>query len=50
MFCLHRYPQENGVLQGSVLSVTLFAIFINGLADAVGPSVTTWLYVDNFTI
>jgi hypothetical protein len=35
-----RYPQESGV-QGSVLNVTLFALSINGLANAVGPSVTT---------
>jgi hypothetical protein len=44
-----RYPQENGVPQASVLSVTLFAISINGLVHSVGPSVTS-LYVDYVAI
>jgi hypothetical protein len=41
-----RYPQENKLQQFSVLSVTLFAISIKGLVNAVGPSVTTSLHVD----
>jgi hypothetical protein len=45
-----RYPEENGVPQGSVLRVTLFAISIDGLVNAVGPSVTTSLYVDDVAI
>jgi hypothetical protein len=30
-----HYPQENGVPQGSVLSVTLFAVAINRMVNAV---------------
>jgi hypothetical protein len=36
-----RYPEEIGVPQGPVLSVTLFAIAISGMVNAVGPSVAT---------
>jgi potassium voltage-gated channel Eag-related subfamily H protein 8 len=43
------YPQENGVPQGSVLSVTLFAVAINGMVNTFGPSVTASLYVDVVT-
>jgi hypothetical protein len=39
-----RYSQENGVPQRSMLSVTLFAIAISGMVNAVGPSVATSLY------
>jgi hypothetical protein len=42
--------QENGVPQGSVLSVTLFAIAINSVARAIGPHVSTSLYVDDVAI
>jgi hypothetical protein len=45
-----RYPQENGVQQGSVLSVALFAISLNGLMNEVRPSVTTSLYVEDVAI
>jgi potassium voltage-gated channel Eag-related subfamily H protein 8 len=45
-----RYPQENGVPQGSVISVTLFAVTINGMINAVGPSVATSLYVDDISV
>lgn len=40
------YTQENGVPQGSVLSVTFFAVAINGLVNVVDLSVTIYLYVD----
>jgi hypothetical protein len=47
MFC---FPvQENGVPQGSVLSVTLFAIAISGMVSAVVP-VSTFIFVDDITI
>ncbi|WP_200411989.1 reverse transcriptase domain-containing protein, partial [Virgibacillus salexigens] len=42
--------QENGVPQGSVLSVTLRLIAIDGLVHCVGPLVTPALYVDDFCI
>jgi hypothetical protein len=41
-----RYPQENRVTQRTISSVTLFAIAINGMVNAVGPSVAASLYVD----
>jgi hypothetical protein len=46
----HLCFQENGVHQEQVLSVTLFAFAINNTADAVGPSVSTSLYVDDITV
>lgn len=45
----HLHFQENGVPQESVLSVTLFAIN-NNTADAVRPSVSTSLNVDDITV
>ena len=42
--------QEEGLPQGSVLSVTLFAIAINEITKQLGPEVHCTLYVDNFTI
>jgi hypothetical protein len=45
-----RCLQENGIPQGSVLSLTLFAISIKGLVNAFGPPVTTSLYVDDLAI
>jgi hypothetical protein len=45
-----RCPQENGVPQDSVPSVILLAISVNGQVNAVGPSLTTSLYVDDVTI
>lgn len=44
------FPQENGVPQGGVLSVTLFAIKINSLASVIPPSVFYSLYVDDVQI
>ena len=43
-------PQEEGVPQGSVLSVTLFAVGINGITSVVPPDVLSTLYVDDFTV
>ena len=43
-------PQEEGLPQGSVLSVTLFAIAINNITKQIGPGVRCALYVDDFTI
>ena len=42
--------QEQGVPQGSVLSVTLFAIAINGIVDVLPPGVSSTLYVDDLSI
>lgn len=44
------FLQENGVPQGGVLSVTLFAVKINSLAAAIPPSVSYSLYVDDVQI
>ena len=42
--------QEEGLPQGSVLSVALFAIAINSITEQIGPHVLCTLYVDDFTI
>ena len=42
--------QEEGLPQGSVLSITLFAIAINEITKQFGPEVHCTLYVDDFTI
>jgi ribonuclease HI len=44
------HPQEMGVPQGCVLSVTLFNIKINSITSAVGADIHKCLYVDDFTI
>lgn len=44
------FIQENGVPQGSVLSVTLFIIKMNSVATAIPPSVSYSLYVDDIQI
>lgn len=46
----NTYPQEMGVPQGSVLSVTLFNIKINSIAEAISPDIHKCLYVDDYTI
>ena len=42
--------QEEGVPQGSILSVTLFSIKINNIVKALNPGVDCSLYVDDFVI
>ena len=42
--------QEEGVPQGSILSVTLFSIKINNIVKALNPGVNCSLYVDDFLI
>ena len=44
------YLQEEGVPQGSVLSVTLFAVAINSLMDHIPAGVQGSLFVDDFAI
>ena len=44
------YKQEEGVPQGSVLSVTLFAIAINSLMETLPVGVQGSLFVDDFAI
>ena len=42
--------QEEGVPQGSILSVTLLSIKINNIVKALNPGVDCSLYVDDFLI
>jgi hypothetical protein len=44
------YEQEMGVPQGSILSVTLFSIKINGIVKTINKGVSPSLYVDDFII
>jgi len=44
------FPQEMGVPQGSILSVTLFGLRINDIVKTLSPAVQCCLYVDDFTI
>ena len=44
------YLQEEGVPQGSVLSVTLFAVAINGLMEHIPAGVQGPLFVDDFAV
>ena len=44
------YDQEVGVLQGSILSVTLFRLQINSVVKAISPGVERSLYVEDFLI
>ena len=44
------FDQEMGVPQGSILSVTLFALKINSIVKAISPGVECSLYVDDFLI
>ena len=45
-----QYKQECGVPQGSILSVTLFALKINSLSDVIPRNIMTSLYVDDLQI
>ena len=42
--------QEEGVPQGSVLSVTLFALAINGITSVIPPDVLSTLFVDDLSL
>ena len=42
--------QEEGVPQGSILSVTLFSITINNIVKVLNPGVDCSLYVDDILI
>ena len=44
------FEQEMGVPQGSILSVTLFSIKINSLAQVLKDNIDGSLYVDDFLI
>ena len=44
------FPQEMGVPQGSILSVTLFILKINSIISCLSPSIKCSLYVDDFLI
>ena len=44
------HPQELGVPQGSILSVTLFSMKINSITQCFKHGVDCSLYVDNFQI
>jgi hypothetical protein len=44
------YPQEMGVPQGSILSVTLFSVKINNIANIPSSEFDTTLFVDDFSI
>jgi len=44
------FKQETGVPQGSILSVTLFALKINSIVKSLSPCVECSLYVDDFLI
>jgi len=44
------FKQEMGVPQGSILSVTVFALKINSIVKSLSPGVECSLYVDDFLI
>ena len=46
----NQYPQEMGVPQGSILSVTLFSVKINNIANIPSSEIDTTLFVDDFSI
>ena len=44
------HPQEMGVPQGSILSVTLFSVNINSITQCLKPGIDCSLYVDDFQV
>ena len=44
------YKQEEGVPQGSILSVALINIKINSITRCLTPEIEGYLYIDNFCI
>ena len=46
--CSDLYEQENGVPQGSILSVTLFGLKINEIAKCMTPGTECCIFVDDF--
>ena len=44
------HPQETGVPQGSILSVTIFSVKINSITQCLKPGVDCSLYVDDFQV
>ena len=46
--CSDVYDQENGVPQGSILSVTLFGLKINEVAKCMSPGTECCIFVDDF--
>ena len=46
----HERKQESGVPQGSILSVTLFAVKVNSLAAVIPNYINTSLFVDDLQI
>ena len=45
-----RFYQRNGVPQGGVLSVPLFAVMVNDIADTLPAGVSHSLFVDDFAV
>ncbi|GFT52038.1 reverse transcriptase domain-containing protein [Trichonephila clavipes] len=46
----HKFIQDQGVLQGSVLSVTVFNIHMSSILGYLPPSVQGMLYVDDLQV
>jgi hypothetical protein len=45
-----QFPQEVGFPQGSILSVTLFGMRINGIVKSINPAIQPFLFVDDLGI
>ena len=50
MYVSDSCPQEMGVPQGSILSVTLFSVKSNSITQCLKPGVDYSLYVDDFQV